>query len=115
MLTPELRQRLLEFRKERDWGQFHNLRTLSTSIVLEAAELAEHTQWARDADLEEVVNRRKPRIEQEIADIVILLTYLVTDLDIDVEKAVAEKLQLNAQKYPVERAKGSSRKYDELE
>lgn len=115
MLSPELRQRLLEFRNERDWGQFHNLRTLSTSIVLEAAELAEHTQWARDADLEEVVNRRKPRIEQEIADIVILLTYLVTDLDIDVEKAVAEKLQLNAQKYPVERARGSSRKYDELE
>jgi NTP pyrophosphatase (non-canonical NTP hydrolase) len=115
MLSQELRQRLLDFRNERDWSQFHNLRTLSTSIVLEAAELAEHTQWVRDADLDEVAKGRKPRIEQEVADIVILLTYLVTDLDIDVEKAVEEKLQVNAQKYPVERAKGSSRKYDELE
>lgn len=115
MLSEELRQRLLNFRSERDWSQFHNLRTLSTSIVLEAAELAEHTQWVRDADLDEVAKSRKPRIEQEIADIVILLTYLVTDLDIDVEKAVENKLQVNAQKYPVERAKGSSRKYDELE
>ena len=101
MLSEELRQRLLDFREERDWSQFHNLRTLSTSIVLEAAELAEHTQWVRDVELDEVVRRRKPRIEQEIADIVILLTYLVTDLDIDVEKAVAEKVRLNAEKYPV--------------
>lgn len=114
MLSQELRQRLLDFRNEREWEQFHNLRTLSTSIVLEAAELAEHTQWSRDTELDEVAATRKPRIEQEIADIVILLTYLVTDLGIDVEKAVEEKLQLNAKKYPVERAKGSSRKYDEL-
>ena len=114
MLSQKLRQRLLDFRNERDWAQFHNLRTLSTSIVLEAAELAEHTQWVRDADLDEAVRTRKPRIEQEVADIVILLTYLVADLGIDVEKAVEEKIRINAEKYPVDRAKGSARKYDEL-
>ena len=114
MLSQKLRQRLLDFRNERDWAQFHNLRTLSTSIVLEAAELAEHTQWVRDADLDEAVRTRKTRIEQEVADIVILLTYLVADLGIDVEKAVEEKIRINAEKYPVDRAKGSARKYDEL-
>jgi NTP pyrophosphatase (non-canonical NTP hydrolase) len=60
------------------------------------------------------VAARRPMIEQEVADIVILLSYLVNDLDIDVEKAVEEKLVSNARKYPVDRAKGSAKKYDEL-
>lgn len=115
MLSEQLRRKILDFRAERDWKQFHNLRTLSTSIVLEAAELAEHTQWSKDADLDEVGRTRKPKIEHEIADIVILLTYLVTDLGIDVERAVEEKLQFNAERYPIERAKGSAKKYDEFE
>jgi NTP pyrophosphatase (non-canonical NTP hydrolase) len=115
MLSKALRRKILEFRADRDWKQFHNLRTLSTSIVLEAAELAEHTQWSKDAELEEVIRTRKPRIEHEIADIVILLTYLVTDLDIDLERVVEEKLKFNAERYPVERAKGSAKKYDEFE
>jgi NTP pyrophosphatase (non-canonical NTP hydrolase) len=114
MLSEDLRQRLLDFRSDRDWEQFHNLRTLSTSLVLEAAELAEHTQWSRDSELADVVESRRPRIEQEVADIVILLTYLVTDLGIDVERVVEEKLRVNAEKYPVERSKGLAKKYDEL-
>ncbi|MDR0183827.1 nucleotide pyrophosphohydrolase [Lysobacter arvi] len=114
MLSENLRRDILKFREERDWSQFHNLRTLSTSIVLEAAELAEHTQWARDSELAAVVAERKPMIEQEVADIVILLTYLAEDLGIDVEHAVDEKLKFNAKRYPVELAKGSARKYDQL-
>jgi NTP pyrophosphatase (non-canonical NTP hydrolase) len=115
MLSEQLRQSLLDFRDERDWAQFHNLRTLSTSIVLEAAELAEHTQWARDSELEEVARQRRAGIEHEVADIVILLTYLVHDLGIDVEQVVKEKLARNAEKYPVDRSKGSAKKYDELD
>lgn len=115
MLSEALRQRLLEFRADRDWEQFHNLRTLSTSIVLEASELLEHTQWIRDSELDEVVKKRRSLIEQEVADIVILLSYLVNDLGIDIEKAVEEKLRANAVKYPVDKAKGSAKKYDELE
>ena len=102
------------FRDDRDWRQFHNRRTLSTSIVLEAAELAEHSQWARDNELDADVRDRRPQIEHEVADIVILLTYLAEDLGIDVERAVREKLEFNAKRYPVERAKGSARKYDQL-
>lgn len=114
MISNDLLQRLLEFRSERDWEQFHNLRTLSTSIVLEAAELAEHTQWTRDSDIGEVVQARRTLIEQEVADIVILLSYLAHDLGIDIERVVAEKLEFNARRYPVEKARGSARKYDEL-
>lgn len=114
MLSESLRQRLLDFRTERDWEQFHNLRTLSTSIVLEAAELAEVTQWARDGELKELAERRRLQVEHEVADIVILLTYLVSDLGIDIERAVEEKIRLNAAKYPVDRSKGTARKYDEL-
>ncbi|WP_206862213.1 nucleotide pyrophosphohydrolase [Lysobacter changpingensis] len=114
MLNETLRREILKFRDDRDWRQFHNLRTLSTSIVLEAAELAEHSQWTRDNELDAVVRDRKPQIEHEVADIVILLTYLAEDLGIDVERAVREKLEFNAKRYPVERAKGSARKYDQL-
>ncbi|GAB3380769.1 nucleotide pyrophosphohydrolase [Lysobacter fragariae] len=114
MLSESLRQRLLDFRSARDWEQFHNLRTLSTSIVLEAAELAEVTQWARDKELTDVVSSRRVQIEHEVADILILLTYLVNDLGIDIEAVVERKLKLNAEKYPVDLAKGTARKYDEL-
>jgi NTP pyrophosphatase (non-canonical NTP hydrolase) len=114
MLSNELKQALLDFRAEREWEQFHSLRTLSTSILVEAAELAELTQWARDFELDQIAKQRRPQIEHEIADIVILVTYLVHDLGIDIEKAVAEKVAFNAERYPVDKAKGSAKKYDQL-
>ncbi|MBK8583430.1 MAG: nucleotide pyrophosphohydrolase [Flavobacteriales bacterium] len=114
MLSDQLLQDLLAFRKERDWEQFHNLRTLSTSIALEAAELMEHTQWATDAELPAIAAERREAIVEEIADIAILLSYLTHDLDVDLEAAVHGKLLKNAQKYPVEKAKGVATKYDML-
>jgi NTP pyrophosphatase (non-canonical NTP hydrolase) len=114
MISSELMGKLLEFRAERDWEQFHNLRTLSTSIVLEAAELAEFTQWKRDSELEGVLRDDRAAIIQEIADLAILLSYLANDLSIDIEAAVSEKLELNRQRYPVEKSKGSALKYDKL-
>ncbi|MEO5827454.1 MAG: nucleotide pyrophosphohydrolase [Luteimonas sp.] len=114
MLSQQLMGKILAFRAERDWAKFHNLRTLSTSIALEAAELLEHTQWVRDSDLAQVLEKRRPLIEQEIADIVILMSYLVHDLGTDLEMAIEQKLAINANKYPVDRSKGSATKYDEL-
>lgn len=114
MLSEALLDRILEFRREREWEQFHNLRTLSTSIVLEAAELAEHTQWSRDLELEDVLRDKRQKIEEEIADIAILLSYLVHDLGLDLEDVVSRKLELNARKYPVKQVKGSAKKYDEI-
>lgn len=115
MISRALIEKLLAFRADRDWEQFHNLRTLSTSIVLEAAELAEFSQWAKDEELEEIVKARRQEIEHEVADLAILLTYLANDLGIDVETAVARKLELNGRRYPVEKAKGTARKYDKLD
>ena len=115
MISHPLMEKLLAFRAERDWGQFHNLRTLSTSIALEAAELAEFTQWARDEEVAEISRERHDEIAREIADIAILLSYLAHDLGIDLDKAIAEKLKLNGQRYPVEKAKGTAKKYDRLD
>lgn len=115
MISRPLMAKLLAFRVERDWEQFHNLRTLSTSIALEAAELAEFTQWARDAEISDIARQRKPEITQEIADIAILLSYLAHDLNIDLEEAVAEKLEINGQRYPVGKSKGTSKKYNRLD
>src|SRR5690606_14997497 len=115
MLPDCLMDKLLAFREERDWKQFHNLRTLSTSMLLEAAELAELTQWARDTEIATIANERRTEISREVADIAILLSYLVHDLGIDLEKAVAEKVEFNAKRYPVEKAKGSAKKYDQLD
>lgn len=114
MISNELRDELLAFRKERDWEQFHNLRTLSTSIALEAAELMEHTQWAKDADLPVLAEQHRDALAEEMADIAILLTYLAHDLDLDLATAVRQKLRKNAAKYPVEKAKGVATKYDRL-
>jgi NTP pyrophosphatase (non-canonical NTP hydrolase) len=114
MISEQLRKELLAFRSEREWAQFHNLRTLSTSIVLEAAELAEITQWARDADIGRIEHDQLGRIEHEVADIAILLTYLAHDCGIDIETAVRRKLRINAEKYPVERSRGTSKKYTEF-
>jgi NTP pyrophosphatase (non-canonical NTP hydrolase) len=115
MISPALMQALLDFRDERDWKQFHSFRTLATSIVLEAAELAEISQWTRDEDLPAMIRERRERIEHEVADITILLSYLVHDLGIDLEQAVATKLDVNARKYPVAKSRGSIRKYNELD
>jgi dCTP diphosphatase len=100
VLSEPLRQQLLAFRAEREWTQFHNLRTLSASICLEGAELLEITQWVPDADLERVVIERRTQIEEELADLAILIPYLSTDLAIDLERATGRKLEINRSKVP---------------
>lgn len=115
MISTSLMEKLLTFRAERDWEQFHNLRTLSTSIALEAAELTEFTQWAKDSQVAAIAEEQHAEIAREVADIAILLSYLAHDLGIDLEKAVAEKIEFNAKRYPVEKSKGSARKYDRLD
>lgn len=108
-----LRQAVLDFRSARDWEQFHTLRTLSTALAVEAAELAEITQWTPDTDLARRTVEARDKVEEEIADLCILLTYLVHDLKIDVDEIVRRKLVTNGAKYPVDRFKGSPRKYNE--
>jgi len=114
LLSNTLLEALLEFRRERDWEQFHSARNLAASISVEAAELLESFIWASDEQVQEIVRSRHAEITEEIADIAILLTYLAHDLSIDINAAVRKKIQVNATKYPVEKARGSNKKYSDL-
>lgn len=113
MIDKDLQRAILDFRDARDWKQFHTLRTLSTSLMIEAGELAELTQWTPDHALGERASEVRARLEDEVADLLILMTYLVHDQDIDVAQAIERKLAKNDKKYPVDRFKGTSRKYNE--
>jgi NTP pyrophosphatase (non-canonical NTP hydrolase) len=114
MLNSNLLEKLLTFRREREWEQFHNPRNLAAALAIEAAELQEIFLWARDDELDSRIDERRSAIEQEVADISILLSYLCHDLNIDIDVAVRKKMEINGLKYPVEKCRGSSRKYDQL-
>ncbi|MCX5806707.1 MAG: nucleotide pyrophosphohydrolase [Proteobacteria bacterium] len=103
---------LLKFRKERDWEQFHSPKNLAISISIEAAELLEHFQWQNEN--EEFTPEKKHKIAEELADIFNYLVMLAGDLEIDIIESVKKKIEENARKYPIEKAKGSMKKYRDL-
>lgn len=113
-ISDDTMKKLVAFRKDRDWEQFHTPRNLASALVVEAAELLECFRWAKDEDLARIVREEKECIQDEIADVTICLAYLCIDLAIDVDSVVADKVAKNAEKYPVERARGHARKYDRL-
>ena len=107
--------KLLEFRRERDWEQFHRPKDLAISIVLEAAELLEEFQWKSDKEIERYLREGGlSRVGEEIADIAIYIAILSHDLGIDLFEEMEKKIGKNEEKYPVSKSKGSSKKYDEL-
>ena len=114
MISNELIKALIEFRRERDWEQFHTIRNLCAALCIEASELLEPFRWARDSEVDSIVEKQRPEIESELADVAILLSYLCHDLDISIEDAVREKLEQNRTRYPVEKSKGVSTKYNKL-
>ena len=114
MLNSQLLLDLLAFRREREWEQFHNSRNLTAALAIEVAELQEIFLWSKDEELSSRIDERKSAIEQEVADIAILLSYFCNDLSIDIDVAVRKKIEINRLKYPVEKSRGSSKKYDEL-
>lgn len=115
MISNKLLDSLLAFRKERNWEQFHTVRNLSAALCVEAAELLDCFRWARDSEIETIIETHRLEIENELADVAILLSYLCHDLGVSIEDAVRKKLDLNHSKYPVEKSQGISTKYDKLE
>ncbi|GIZ53057.1 nucleotide pyrophosphohydrolase [Noviherbaspirillum aridicola] len=111
-----IRRRLETFRDERDWRQFHTLKDLIISVNLEAAELLELTQWKRDDELSRLRNDPafQERLREECADVFLYLLLVAGEAGFDLLQAAADKIEKNAVKYPVERARGSARKYSEL-
>lgn len=109
-----LTDRILTFRDERDWKQFHNPKDLALSLSLEASELLEIFQWKSGAEIDAVCRDRKGDLADELADVLYYTLLMARDLDIDLETALLDKLTRNAAKYPVEKARGSSKKYTDL-
>jgi NTP pyrophosphatase (non-canonical NTP hydrolase) len=104
----EITKALLNFRDERNWEQFHNSKDLAAAISIEAGELLEAFLW-RSAD-----EAKKEKIEEELADVLSFALLLAHQQGIDVKKAMLDKIEKNRQKYPVEKAKGTAKKYNEL-
>jgi NTP pyrophosphatase (non-canonical NTP hydrolase) len=110
----ELTRKVIAFRDARDWKQFHNPKDVALSMVLEAGEVMEHFQWRDEADIKEYLKSNKNLVGEELADVLYWVLLLSHDLDIDIEKALVGKLIKNARKYPLKKAKGSKKKYNEL-
>lgn len=112
----ELRERVLAFVRERDWEQFHSPKNLSMALAAEAGELMEHFLWTESAASAAVARdpKRREKIEDEIADVVIYALEFANISGIDLAAAVEAKMAKNARKYPVEKSRGRADKYTEL-
>ena len=110
----KLTDRIIAFRDARNWKQFHNPKDLSLSLVLEATELMEHFQWKNAEEMQEHLLEKKEDIGDELADILYWVLLIGHDFEIDVLEALARKIAKNEAKYPVEKAKGSHKKYTEF-
>lgn len=109
-----LQRLLIQFRKARDWEQFHNSKDVAISLSLEAAEVLEHFQWKSPEEISVYVKKHKSDIGEELADVFNWVLLLAHDLDIDILKASQDKIEKNGKKYPAEKAKGNHKKYTEL-
>ena len=105
---------ILEFRDDRDWKQFHNAKDMAISLSLEASEVLEHFQWKSKEEIDEYIKTHKEHIGEELADVLYWVLLMSHDLNIDILEASKKKLIKNAEKYPVEKAKGSSKKYNQF-
>ena len=103
-----------EFAKERDWEQFHTPKNLSMALSVEASELLEIFQWLTAEQSSELKDSDKEKVSEELADITYYLLRIADITGIDLEDAVWKKMKKNADKYPVEKAKGNAKKYTEL-
>ncbi len=111
----KLIEKINKFREDRDWKQFHNPKDVALSLVLEATEVLEHFQWKNGEQIDNHVKNKKLEIKEELADVYYWLLTLSHDLGIDLNEALEDKLIKNEEKYPVDKAKGNSKKYTELE
>ena len=110
-MTQETINEVLKFRDDRNWKQFHNPKDLAISISLETAELLEVFQWSA-ADT--VCEDKKDKIREELADVLNYCILMADVCDLDMDEIVVEKIKKNNEKYPVEKARDSAKKYDEL-
>ena len=111
----QIRSELARFAKDRDWDQFHSVRNLSLALVGEVGELAELLQWVDDKEMSHFLESGgRERLGKELSDVLLYLVRLADVADVNLSSAVIAKLEENSVKYPVEKSKGNSKKYDQL-
>jgi dCTP diphosphatase len=110
----DLAQQLDLFAAERDWQQFHSPKNLASALVVEAGELLEHFQWMTEEQSRALPLDKRAAVAGELADVLLYLVQLANALGLDPVEAARAKLKLNAQRYPVDRARGNSKKHDQL-
>jgi len=110
----DLARRLAEFAAERDWDQFHSPKNLAMALAAEAGELLEHFQWLTEEQSAALSAEEREVVALELADIQVYLVRLADKLGIDLVAAAHRKIDLNAEKYPADKARGNARKYTEL-
>ncbi len=110
----KLTEKIIKFRDERDWKQFHNPKDVALSLVLEAGEVVEHFQWKNKEEIAKYIETNKADIGEELADVLYWVLLMSHDLKIDILDALDKKIKKNEEKYPLEKAKGKHTKYNKL-
>jgi dCTP diphosphatase len=108
-----IKKTLAQFSKDRDWEQFHSPKNLAMALSVETAEIVEHFQWLSEEESNTLSIEKRHAIAEEIADAQMYLLLLAEKLDVDIIESVKHKITKNAEKYPIEKTKGSSKKYTE--
>ncbi|MFZ2226546.1 MAG: nucleotide pyrophosphohydrolase [Candidatus Moraniibacteriota bacterium] len=110
----KLTEKILKFRRDRDWEQFHTPKDLAISLSLEAGEVLEHFQWKSKEEIEKHITTNKEEIGDELGDVFNYLLLMAHDFKIDLAKAAENKIKKSALKYPIEKARGRHTKYNKL-
>ena len=109
-----LREKLRRFAIERDWDQYHSPKNLAAALCVEAAELLEHFQWLTDDESKSLPSEQLAKVREEIADVLLYLVRLADKLNVDLLDAAANKIAVNARRYPIDKARGNNRKYTDF-
>ncbi len=107
-------QQLRQFSAERDWEPFHSPKNLAMALSVEASELLEHFQWLTETQSQQLDEEKKQEVAYEMADVLLYLLRMADQLNIDLCQSAQQKMEINAEKYPVEKAKGRAEKYNRL-
>ena len=110
-MQEELTKQLIQFRNDRDWEQFHDSKNLAVALSIEASELLELFLWTKDGKLP---NSKEEQLKEEVADIFAYLLLIAEKHNLDLRSITMEKIAKNGAKYPADKAKGKSLKYNEL-
>ena len=112
----QLKQTVKEYCEERDWDQYHNPKDLAIGVITEAAELLEHFRFKSEKEMDKMLadQKKKGEISDEISDVLMFIIRFAQKYDIDIAESFQRKMDQNIKKYPIDKAKGSNKKYDEL-